>query len=113
MGAVPGVLSRIAEIEPPADTAPMMPPISIMACSDSMVKVSGISSAIAVVPPSPGITPNNRPTTTPMNKEQRAPRREEDLQRSERAIKHTSLPGQAAPASLRFQRLLISTLYFR
>src|SRR5688572_15490863 len=56
---------RIADTEPPADTAPMMPPISSIAWPGSSVKVSGMRSAIAVVPPSPGMTPNTSPTSTP------------------------------------------------
>ena len=55
-------------MDPPADTAPMMPPISIIALRGSMPKVSGISSAMAVVPPIPGTTPKIRPTTTPANR---------------------------------------------
>jgi hypothetical protein len=67
-GALPGVLRRIEVIDPPVDTAPMMPPISSIAWLDSSVKVSGVSSAIAVVPPIPGITPNTSPTSTPRSR---------------------------------------------
>jgi hypothetical protein len=42
-----------------------------MAWFGSMLNVSGINSAIAVVPPRPGITPNNSPTTTPSDRAHR------------------------------------------
>ena len=65
LGAMPGVFSRIAETEPPNDVAPITPPIMVIASHGSMPKVSGIRSAIAVVPPSPGTAPKISPTKTP------------------------------------------------
>ena len=67
MGAVPGVFSRIAVSAPPKDVAPITPPARYIASSESMVKVTGISRASAVVPPSPGITPKHSPSRTPSN----------------------------------------------
>ena len=65
---MPGVLRRIAETEPPNEVAPMTPPIMVIASHGSMPKVSGISSAIAVVPPSPGTAPKTSPTRTPRHR---------------------------------------------
>ena len=62
---MPGVFKRIALTEPPVEVAAIMPPIRIMAWNGSMPKVSGIMRATAVVPPSPGIAPNQRPTADP------------------------------------------------
>ncbi len=67
-GAAPGVFSSIADNEPPKGTPPMMPPTSTIAESASMPNVSGISSASAVVPPRPGMAPNNSPIAVPSDR---------------------------------------------
>ncbi len=67
-GAVPGVLSRMAEMAPPMATAPIIPPDMAKAFTVLMPKVRGIRIARAVVPPRPGITPKIKPNITPMNR---------------------------------------------
>jgi len=56
----------MALTDPPVEVAAIDPPISIMAFASSMPKVSGMISASAVVPPSPGMAPNSSPMQVPI-----------------------------------------------
>ena len=63
--AVPGILSSIADINPP-EAAPIYNPIRRESESIALIlNVRGNSIAIAIVPVRPGIEPNIIPTNTP------------------------------------------------
>src|SRR5580704_10020332 len=55
----------MAEIDPPMGTAPITPPASANAVKESRPYVSGVRSASAVAPPSPGMAPKKSPMVMP------------------------------------------------
>jgi hypothetical protein len=63
LGAVPGVLNRIAVTDPPKLTPPSAAAMIIKADAGSESKVNGISSESATGPPSPGRAPIRTPSS--------------------------------------------------
>jgi hypothetical protein len=65
--AVPGVLIRIAGIEPPYIEEPYTPRRTVKPTIGSMENVAGNRIAIATGGPTPGIAPIKTPPTDPVN----------------------------------------------